>query len=250
MPQLETLMIGFAFNGQIVTHPPVMTPVTLPSLHHFYFRGHCTYLEALVHLITPCPEKLEICFPDQSTFSVPRLLQFMNATWNLKFESVKFNFSAWQVSMVAYPRGEAKMYALPLTVGSQEFDWLVSYVAQVSNSFSQIFTAVERLTLELKNEADNWWPSWPPYVELNGFNRIEWHQLLGSFSNVKTLRIDNVFIEAVSRCLQFDDGGLRLELLPELQELTCSGSDKIGDGFTSFIDARQNAGRPITLTRC
>ena len=40
-----------------------------------------------------------------------------------------------------------------------------------------------------------------------------------------------------------------MELLPELQEFTYSGSDDIGDAFTSFIDARRNAGRPVTLVR-
>jgi hypothetical protein len=44
-----------------------------------------------------------------------------------------------------------------------------------------------------------------------------------------------------------EDGELPLELLPELQELTHSGSGNTGDAFTSFIDARQNAGRPVTL---
>ncbi|KAH9996243.1 hypothetical protein BJV77DRAFT_1157476 [Russula vinacea] len=38
-----------------------------------------------------------------------------------------------------------------------------------------------------------------------------------------------------------------LELLLELQELTSSGSGDTGDPFTSFIDTRQNAGRPVTL---
>jgi hypothetical protein len=44
-----------------------------------------------------------------------------------------------------------------------------------------------------------------------------------------------------------EDGELPLELLPELQELRYFGSRDTGDAFTSFIDARQNAGRPVTL---
>ena len=73
--------------------------------------------------------------------------------------------------------------------------------------------------------------------------------LLGSFRNVKTLRIDEGLVEELSRCLELDDGELPLELLPELQELTYSGSGNTGDTFTSFIDARQDAGRPLTLVR-
>ena len=64
---------------------------------------------------------------------------------------------------------------------------------------------------------------------------------------MKTLRIDNGLVEQLSRCLELEDGELPLELLPELQELTYSGSGNTGDAFTSFINARQNAGRPVTL---
>ena len=254
MPQLETLKINLYFRPNSdeerqLMHPPVMTPVTLPNLHHFSFHGHTsTYLDALFHRITPCPKKLEIYFPNQSTFFVPRLVQFMKTTWNLKFESVKFKFYRWKVSVVVYPHGEAKMYALSATARSWDFDWLVSYVAQVSDSLGQVFSAVERLTLEREDEADDWTFEEPDADE-NGFDRIEWRQLLRSFSNVKTLLIDNMFVEGVSRCLELEDGGFPLELLPELQELTYSASGNIGDAFTSFIDARQNAGRPITLTR-
>ena len=63
MPQLETLII-FAVPYDDVqmqfTHPPAMILVTLPNFHYFLFLGHSPYMEALVHRITPCPEKLEI----------------------------------------------------------------------------------------------------------------------------------------------------------------------------------------------
>ncbi len=43
------------------------------------------------------------------------------------------------------------------------------------------------------------------------------------------------------------EGSRWLELLPEPQELTYSGSIDAGDAFTSSIDARQNAGCPVAL---
>ena len=51
----------------------------------------------------------------------------------------------------------------------------------------------------------------------------------------------------LSRCLQLDDGEVSLEVLPELLELTYSGNGNASDMFTSFVDARQNAGSLITL---
>ena len=68
---------------------------------------------------------------------------------------------------------------------------------------------------------------------------------------MKTLQIDNGLVEDLSRCLKSEDGGLSLELLPELQRLTYADSESRGtrDAFASFIDARRNAGRPVTLAR-
>jgi hypothetical protein len=66
---------------------------------------------------------------------------------------------------------------------------------------------------------------------------------------VKNLCIDNGLVEDLSRSLRLDDGELPLELLPELRELTLPQGGNTGDVFSSFIDARQNAGRPVNLVR-
>ena len=77
-------------------------------------------------------------------------------------------------------------------------------------------------------------------------DKVEWRKLLGSFSNVKTLHVGDGLVKELSRSLQLDIIKLALELLPELQELTYSGSEDTGDEFTSFIDARQTTGCPVT----
>jgi hypothetical protein len=115
-------------------------------------------------------------------------------------------------------------------------------MAQISDSLSQLFSAVEHLAFEHKMHSQS-------SEEHNEVDRTEWRKLLRSFGNVKTLRIDDGLVEQLSRCLRLDDRELPLELLPELHELTYSGSGKSGDAFTSFINARQNAGRPVTLVR-
>jgi hypothetical protein len=246
MPQLQVLAIGFSSpipNRDVdrrLIHTPI-NPVTLPNLHFFWFRGVSSYLEAFVPWITtPRLRKLEIAFFNQLTFSVPSLLQFMNTAENLKLESANFVFSYENVDVEVYPRDEAETYALSMTVLCRHLDWQVSSVAQISNSLSQMFSAVEHLTLEhsvrtLSSE------------EHDVVDRIEWHKFLRTFSNVKTLRITKGLVEELSRSLQLEGGELALELLPELQELTYSGSGEAGDAFTSFIDARQNAGRPVTV---
>jgi hypothetical protein len=110
-------------------------------------------------------------------------------------------------------------------------------MAQIFNHTS---STVEHLSLEHKVHS---WSS----EEHNEVDCTEWRQLLRSFSNVKTLRVDDGLVKELSRTLRLDDGEHPLELLPELQELTYPGSGDTGDTFTSFIDARQNAGRPVSL---
>ena len=247
MPQLETLAIYFFFpvpNREIerqLTRTPI---ITLPNLCLLWFSGVSAYLEALVHrFTTPRLEKLQIDFFNQLTFSVPRLVQFMNTTENLRFDTAKFLFDYERVHVEVYPPGEAKMKAaFIINVHCWHLDWQVSSVAQIFNLLGHLFSAVEHLTFEHKVHI---WSS----EEHNEVDRTEWRKLLRPFRNVKTLYIGNGLVEQLSRCLDLEDGELPLELLPELQELTYSGSGNTGDTFTSFINARQNADRAITLFR-
>ena len=116
-------------------------------------------------------------------------------------------------------------------------DWQVSSVAQIFNSLIQISSTVEHLTLRHKTHGQS-------SEEHNAIDPTEWRELLRSFSNVKALDVDDGLVEELSRSL-LDDGKLPLEILPELQELTYSGR---GNVFKPFIDARQDAGRPVSLT--
>jgi hypothetical protein len=245
MPQLERLGIAFEFAvpsrdvERQLTHMPITTTVILANLHRFLFRGVSTYLEALVRRITaPRLEKLEISFYNQLMFSVPRLLQFMSTTENLRLDRAEFEFYTERVFVSVYPRG-AEMHALAINVFCRDLDWQVSSVAQISNLLSLMFSTVENLALGHEEHSRS-------SEEHNVVQRIEWRRLLRSFSNVKTLRIAKGLVGELSRCLQLEDGELPLGLLPELQELTYTGS---ANTFTSFTDARQNAGRPVALVR-
>ena len=249
MPQLETLLIIFLFpvpNRDVerqLMHTPIVTHVTLPNLRWFGFQGVSAYMEAVVSRITtPHLEKLDIEFFKQLTFSVPRLLQFLNITESLKFDSAKFEFYSDEVHVEVYPREGAKMYALQMNVHCWHLDWQVSSVAQIFNSLGQIFSPVEHLTLEHRLHS---WSS----EEHDEVDRTEWRKLLRSFRNVKTLRVDDGLVKELSRSLRPDDGELPLELVSELQELTYSGSRDAGDAFKSFIDSLRNAGRTVTQIR-
>ncbi len=251
MPQLETLVILYLSplpNRDMESlrrpiHMPNMTHITLSNLRWIAFHGDSAYLEAVVRRITaPRLEQFQFNFFNQLTFSIPRVLQFLNTTENIRFDSARFQFDREWVYVQVHLREEAETYALLLNVHCWHLDWQVSSVAQIFDAPSQIFSAVEHLTLEYKIHD---WSS----EEHNEVNSTEWRKLLRSFNNVKTLSVRDGLVGKLSRCLQLDDGETSLELLPELQELTYFGSGDTGESVTSFVQARQNAGRPVTVIR-
>jgi hypothetical protein len=113
-------------------------------------------------------------------------------------------------------------------------------VARILNSPSEKFSAVEHLTLEHRNNIRP--------VEVRTEIEREWRKMFRTFNNLKTLRVDDEFVEELSRCLRLDDGGHPVGLLPELQELAYSqaGSGNARDAFIPFIEARHRPPRNPT----
>jgi len=247
MPQLEMLAILFFFplpNHDVERQPihmPNMAHITLPNLRWFAFEGVSAYLEVVARRITtPRLENFQFNFFKQLTFSVPRLLQLLNTTENLRFDSARLQFKGERVHVKVYLREESGTYAFVLCVYCWHLDWQVSSVAHICDALNQIFSPVEHLTLEHKVHSQS-------SEEHNEVDRTEWHKLLRSFNNVRTLSVEDGLVKELARCLQLDDGEPSLGLLPELQELRYAASGDIGKAFTSFVQARQNAGRPVTL---
>ena len=249
MPQLEMLLIFFSFavpNRDVerqLMRMPIMH-ITLPNLRTFIFQAVSAYSEAVLSGITASRlENFQISYHKQLTFSVPQLPQFMGRIENLRFDRAEFNFDSEQVYVqVNPPETNMQIDAFSMNVNCWHLDWQVSSVAQIFDALSQIFSAVEHLAVAQQVHSRS-------SGEHNEVDRTEWRKLLRSFSNVKTLRIDDGLVRELSRCLRLEDGEHPLELLPELQELTYSGSGNANDAFTSFIDARQNTGRPVTLIK-
>jgi hypothetical protein len=248
MPQLEMLLIFFYFtisNRDVerqLMRSPIMTHATLPNLRSFSFQAVSAYSEAVLSRITASRlERFQIAYPKQLTFSVPELLQFMARTENLRFDRAEFEFLSERVYVEVNPP-EAKTFAFCVNVDCWHLDWQVSSVAQIFNALSQMFSPVEHLTFVHNVHSQS-------SEEHNEVDRTEWRKLLGSFRNVKTLCVRRGLVEELSRCLRLEDGEDPLELLPKLQKLTYSCGRNAGNAFTPFIDARQNAGRPVTLIK-
>jgi hypothetical protein len=249
MPQLETLRITFHspvpnrdLERQLI-HRPATTRVTLPNLRWLGLRAPSTYMEALLsRMATPILERLETQFFLQLNFSVPHLLEFMGAAENLRFGSARFHFSDSRINVYAYPRDGAPMYSFATDTICGHLDWQVSFAAQISRTLRTVFSAVEHLTFEF-------WRNPKSPETNNDVDYTQWRELLRSFSNVMILCVNEDFREQISCSLQLDDGESQLELLPKLKELQLPQLRHAGNGFKAFINARQTAGRPVTLVR-
>lgn len=250
MPRLEILGVSFhspipirEFKRQLL-QTPVRAHATLPNLRWFAFRGVSAYLEALLpRVATPLLSKLQVIFSNQLTLSIPCLPQFMNAAANLRFSSAEVIFDDGFVHARLYPCEGAALDASFIRVGCGthwDLEWQLTVAAQISDQLREILSNVVYLTFKYAKDVLSHSPD-------NETDRTWWREILGSFSNVKILRVPNALVKVLSHTLQPDEGESSEDLLPELKELEYATTDEVDDTFAAFIVARQNSGRPVTV---
>ena len=242
MPQLEILRISF--NTYLPSHDierqllrgPIMTHVALPNLRWFGFKGASTYLEGLLPRITfPLLEKLNVYFFNQLTYSIPCLQQFMSTAGN--FRPISLTLSFYESYLGITGPNES----LSIDFGGYHLDWQIASAAQIFHTLGTVFSAVKYLTLQYDRHFVS--SAWN-----NEADRTQWRELLGSFSKVKTIVVDDELVGQLSHSLQPGEGESLMELLPELQGLSYHLTDASHDVFAKFIDSRQQAGHPVTVT--
>jgi hypothetical protein len=246
MPHLESLSIGFRspvptrdVERQLL-HTPIGTLVTLPNLRLCFFRCGSAYLEGLLARIdTPLLEVLNIWFYNQLTFAAPHLLQFIGRTENLRFGFARLSFDRENVILTADGDEQNQISPFRVKIDCRHVDWQVSAAAQIFGALMPALSVVERLSL---SNGDHDVSS----EERNEVDRTLWREILRPFTSVKVLHMDDSLIRNLSSSLQPEDGE-PLELLPQLKELIYFNRSA-GDSFTSFIQSRQMAGRPVALT--
>ena len=174
-------------------------------------------------------------------YSIPHLVQFMSTAGKFKVKTLMIYFTEDNLWVIAYPHMGARLKNLALYFGGRQFDWQLVSAAQVFHALSTVFSVVEHLTLKYyrQNSSSEW---------NNEADRIHWCKLLGPFVKVKNLSVDGDLIKKISGALQPVEEESPTELLPELQNLSHSASGDSRNTFAQFVDARQKAGRPVTVT--
>jgi hypothetical protein len=247
MSRLEILAVAFHSDdhnhdaeGQLSENQPT-THVTLPCLRFFAFLGESAYLEGLLAQIsTPALEQLRIESSTPST--LPQLSQFMGATDNLRFNTVRLKFlrDVYQIVLADDSHGEEWPDPFRMRIRCRHLDLQVASAVQIFRELWPLLFVVMTLTLDY--EVLSPWFDWREEVD-----RALWRELLKPFSNVKTLLVEDGLLQGgeLLRSLQSDSGE---PPLPELKELVSRGG--VGypdDDAISFLNARQIAGYPVTL---
>ena len=126
----------------------------------------------------------------------------------------------------------------------RQLDWQIDGAAQICILAR---FGVKALTLE-----SDFYESIMPTEWRNGeIDNATWHELLRSFVGVKELYIQVccALSEDLSRSLEMNGVGLDRRLLPRLQALSYRLEiGHVNDMFSSFVEARRVAGRPVSLS--
>jgi hypothetical protein len=244
LPQLERLIVRFRSpvpNCDIerqLLYSPVTIYITLPNLRLFSFVGVSAFLETfLPHMAAPLLDTFGVQFFNELRFSIPHLSHFITSTEKLRFSHASFIFHHKAVLLIASTHVGA-VRCFNITVSCRHLDWQVSFMAQIFNVFRPLFSEVVELILDYREHTLS--SEWHSQTD-----STQWRELLGSFGNVKTLRVHNGLIGEVSRSLIMN--GEPLELLPELIELVCPMGSVDNKTFAPFIQEREVAGQPVTL---
>ena len=249
LPRLQNLIISFSSpvpNNEIkrhMLHTPNIIHTTLSNLRRFDFGGDSAYLEALVsHMNAPLLKRLSVNFFYQPIFSIPHLGQFVTTAEDIRFSRVDFLFYHKAVVVFMYFSSSALSPTLDIRVDCEHLNGQVSSMVQIFNVLNPLFSTVVDLTLDYRSQK-------PSLDQHNQSDRTQWRQLLGSFGNVRTLRVHDGLVGEVSHCLA-SDGEPVLEILPNLKTLVSSmGRSRDGDEktFAKFVHDREVAGLPIDL---
>jgi hypothetical protein len=243
-PQLKELSIEFSVPiPRPSTERELLgeegTPVTLPNLQTFSFKGVSTYLESLVAQIrVPLLERLWVTLFNQIAFALPHLYHLINITEGFKLPTATVYFHHDEVSVVTALHNSRQFdEPLRLRVKCKQLDWQIDCAGQICNALFPALSAVERFTLELYYRK---YRRIPTELQNGAIDGTTWHELLRPFIGVKELHIDHELLEELSRALQLDEVGSDPGFLPHLQSITAEENL-----FTSFIHTRQIVGRPV-----
>ena len=225
---------------------PPPTPIVLPVLTTFWFKGVSDYLDDLVVRIdAPLLKTLGITFFNQILFDTPQLVQFISRTPALKAPETACVMFWEDITRVELSSRASGYGDLIVGILCQNLDWQVSALEQVCTSCLPPLSTLEDLYIY---EGSYPHPEWQDNIE----NSL-WLELFQPFTAVKNLYLSQEFESRIMPSPQDLVGERTAEVLPTLQNLFLEGLDTSGVGpvqkaSEQFVAARQ-ASQPIAVSR-
>jgi hypothetical protein len=264
LPKLKFLTIRFrspTYLPKRGNRPvPPQTRSVLPALTELDFQGINEYLEVLVAQID-APllrfDRFKIVFSERVHFDLPQTIRFFDQLDSFGTSSLTLRFNGWPFSLDS--SREAVFF--PSHIVPCEFimmgNWLcdtiddlsyglglqVSSMAQICNQIPSFRSSVESLVIR--------WDGYSSLQEIKIYHTA-WLELFRSFPSVQSLQIPAMLEQSIADALVGPTGEFATYLLPSLHSLSIVGrvSDKFASkGIQSYITARQNCGRPVTVSR-
>jgi hypothetical protein len=245
LPKLKSLTIQFLSNPSrhyyITTLPPE-TPVVLPALEHFRFRGISEYLEDLVSRVSaPLLNQLSIVLFKDIIFDIPELHKFISRAE--KFTPLNHAQLLFDDLMSKIVLGSPMHFELELIC--EEPGCQLLSMTDVCQSHLPFLSRVVQLDIC----EDSW-------LVVGKSNEIMdpslWLEFFRPFNSVRSLSVSESWEPLVGAALRELTGGRTLEVLPELQNLSLdelgpSGSAR--DTMETFLALRRLSDHPIVAQR-
>jgi F-box-like len=253
MSQLETLWIKFQYPDprHDIRDTATTSHATLPNLREFEFWGVSAYLEGLCAWMTaPVLSFFSVHFFNQLTSPIPCLLSFMQTSQNLQIRAVVLDCGMDYVSvglcatqLTAQNVAHWKKYRFNLGILRMDLDSPILCAIRIFDTFSPVLSLVEQVTLIVDGD------ELEVSQQHDEVDRTLCPRLHRIFRNVTKLRVamEQVRGQGLGNLLCTKDGDLPLELLPNLEEVSYSGSDD-ENAFGPFINEREALDRPVRLT--
>jgi hypothetical protein len=246
LTRLEKLDIGFVSPrsrpDQKSRRPSTRT--LLPVLTKLRFKGTSECFEDFVARINaPLLDNLMILFFNRliSNTQPPQLAGFISRTPKFNgHDEARVVFSDWLISVIFPQTSDG---TLELAILPNRSHWQLSFLAEIcSLSIPQTLLTVEHLYI-LGRISQMYW--------LDDIESNHWVELLHPYTAVKELYLSQQLVPRIAPVLQELVGERVTEVLPALRALFLEEplpSGPVQEAIGQFVDARQLAGNPITVS--
>jgi hypothetical protein len=239
------------FNSSSSRPPPNSTPlprqarISFPSLIFFHFTGTSEYLEGLVPRINlPILGTFSVYLFNQLDFEIPYLCEFIGLVDALRSSTEAIVEPGQRGVGITLTRGGGGrvLRGFELFIFCRQFDWQLSFTAQIFSQLSPLLSSVRRLTIFKSH--------FLPTREDDDVDSTQWLELFQLFGDVQAINVAEEYVQDVAQALGTVTGDMSMGVLPSLSTLILKGyrrSPSVQKAAERFVAMSLRTGRHIRL---